>query len=149
MRFYVYGGTQFDAETKMGPVPEPVTPAICGSEKGLWKHRYHQEPRCDKCREFANAKRRANYHANKNKTPKTPAAPTVRRLETIAKLEKAKKLFAAGASQHEVHRKTGLSRMTIRRHLPGNGWTLKQAAEYGNALRATPEHNPNLAVDNS
>lgn len=121
MAGYVYGGTQTTPES-------PRT--ICGTEKGLWRHRQSNEPRCDECREFANAKRLANYHANKDKPP------TTKRLETIAKLEKAKKLFAAGASQQEVARKTGLGRSTLRRHLPGQCWTYKQAADHGNALRA-------------
>lgn len=120
MAGYKYGGTQ----------PAPKSPrTICGTEKGLWRHRYNNESYCPECREFANTQRLANYHANKHKPPSS------KRLESIAKLEKAQKLFAAGASQLEVARKTGLSRSTLRRHMPGQCWTYKQAAEHGNALR--------------
>lgn len=127
MAGYTYKGTQRDVKPE--PAPSPTRRGLCGTRQGEWKHRYLGEPQCDKCREAANADRRDNYHATKGQPPK------LKRMATIEKLEQAKKLFENGASQQEVQRKTGMSRTTIRRYFPGQGWTHKQAAEYGNAKR--------------
>jgi hypothetical protein len=134
---YVYRGNDFDATPKMGPAPTPEDPELCGTPQGIWRHRYNKEAPCPQCRERSNADRRANWEANKDQPRKHM------RLETIEKLQKAEALFAKGASQSQVQRKTGLGRMTIRQYFPGQGWTKEQTAEH-NAAR----QRRNTAVDN-
>lgn len=46
------------------------------------------------------------------------------------KLRQAEQLFADGASQHEVHRTTGINRGTLRKYFPGQRWTYRQAGEF-------------------
>lgn len=134
---YVYKGSDFDAKPTMGRKPAPPNSELCGTPKGIWRHRYNKEALCPKCRERSNTERMALYHENKDQPRKHM------RLATIEKLQKAEALFAAGASQTEVQRKTGMSRMTIRQYFPGQGWTKEQTAEH-NAAR----QRKNVAVDN-
>lgn len=112
MAGYVYRGAQLDAKPTPGPKPGKEDPELCGSNPGVWRHRYRKEKNCPKCRDFVNAQRRESYRATKGQPPK------VKRLETIEKIQKAEKLFSSGASLKEVQRKTGMTQATIRRHLP-------------------------------
>jgi hypothetical protein len=114
---YVYRGKGFDAKPTMGPKPTPVTPEMCGTPKGIWRHRYNKETLCPKCRDASNTARRANWQENKDQPRK------YMRLATIEKLQKAEALFAKGATQAEVQRKTGMSRMTIRQYFPPGCWS--------------------------
>lgn len=113
---YVYKGTQHEPTPKPGKKPGKFNPQLCGGNEGVWRHRYLKELNCDKCREFTNEQRRNSYHETKNQPPKA------KRLATIEKLQKAEKLFASGASQWEVQRKLSMSRMTLRKYFPGQGW---------------------------
>lgn len=45
-------------------------------------------------------------------------------------LERAAALFEDGASQREVTRTTGISRMTLRKYFPGQCWTFKEGGEF-------------------
>ena len=46
------------------------------------------------------------------------------------RLKQAADLFEDGASQREVQRTTGMSRMTLRKYFPGTGWTFIQGGEF-------------------
>ena len=59
---YTYQGLEV-GPVRMGPVPRPFDPSLCGSEQGVWQHRRDNVPACDACREFYNAKRRARRAA--------------------------------------------------------------------------------------
>lgn len=50
-------------------------------------------------------------------------------------LTQAERLFEDGASQSEIHRTTGLSRETLRKHFPGKGWTYRQGGEFRQLTR--------------
>lgn len=133
MAGYVYKGTIHDAKPRLGPKPTPENPDICGTPKGIWRHRYNKEPQCPKCREAGNTERRNNYSKTKDQPRKHM------RLATIEKIQKAEALFANGASQTEVQRRTGMSRVTIRQYFPGQGWTKEQAGKYSAAKRKKGE----------
>lgn len=45
-------------------------------------------------------------------------------------LDKAARLYEDGASQREITRTTGLSRMTLRKHFPGKGWTFIEGGKF-------------------
>lgn len=45
-------------------------------------------------------------------------------------VKQAERLLADGASQREVQRTTGMSRMTIRKYFPGKCWTFVQGGEF-------------------
>lgn len=53
---------------------------------------------------------------------KAPPAPE--------RLAQARALFDDGASQREVTRTTGISRMTLRKYFPSKGWTFVQGGEF-------------------
>jgi len=53
-------------------------------------------------------------------------------------LDRVGALLADGASQREVTRTTGLSRMTIRKYFPGQGWTFKEGGDF-RAMTKTAE----------
>lgn len=53
-------------------------------------------------------------------------------------LDRAEALFSDGASQREVTRTTGLSRMTLRKYFPGQGWTFKEGGDF-RAMTKTAE----------
>jgi DNA invertase Pin-like site-specific DNA recombinase len=57
--------------------------------------------------------------------PKEPERPPL-----TDRLQKAADLFADGASQTEVHRTLGLSRDTLRKYFPGQGWTYRQGGDF-------------------
>lgn len=42
----------------------------------------------------------------------------------------AGRLLEDGASQREVCRTTGISRMTLRKYFPGQGWTFVEGGEF-------------------
>lgn len=50
---------------------------------------------------------------------------------TPERLELVKKCLEDGWSQIEIYRTHKVSPMTIRRHFPGSGWTLKEGAQLG------------------
>jgi len=50
-------------------------------------------------------------------------------------LHRAAQLLADGASQHETQRTTGISRTTLRKHFPGQGWTPKQGGDFAAMVR--------------
>lgn len=45
-------------------------------------------------------------------------------------LDRAKALLEDGASQREVTRTTGISRMMLRKYFPGKGWTFVEGGEF-------------------
>jgi len=45
-------------------------------------------------------------------------------------LDRAGKLLEDGASQREVTRTTGISRMTLRKYFPGLCWTFKDGGDF-------------------
>lgn len=65
MSGYVYRGTEFDAKPRMGRVPRPFDPALCGTEQGVWQHRRMNQTNCPKCKTAYNAKRREQRNAKK------------------------------------------------------------------------------------
>ena len=46
------------------------------------------------------------------------------------KLDRAAALFEDGASQREVTRTTGISRMTLRKYFPGQCWTYRDGGDF-------------------
>lgn len=144
MAGYVYRGDQ-PHTNKKGPEPKPANSELCGTRQGEWRHRYLGETQCDKCREVSNEARRKNYHDTKDQPRKHM------RLATIEKIQQAEKLFANGASQTEVQRQTGMSRVTIRQYFPGQGWTKEQAGKHSAAKRKqknAPVDNPSTPAGN-
>lgn len=53
-------------------------------------------------------------------------------------LNTAADLLNDGASQREVCRTTGMSRMTIRKYFPGKGWTYVQDGEFRALTKDSP-----------
>ncbi|MDP9185087.1 MAG: helix-turn-helix domain-containing protein [Actinomycetota bacterium] len=45
-------------------------------------------------------------------------------------LDRARTLLQDGASQREVTRTTGISRMTLRKYFPGQCWTFKDGGDF-------------------
>lgn len=53
-------------------------------------------------------------------------------------LTQARNLFDDGASQSEIQRTTGLSRETLRKHFPGQGWTYQEGGEFRQLIKDQP-----------
>jgi len=97
----------------------PTMRTICGTYPGYMRHKRSGEDSCEYCL-AGYAQYMRDYRERKKP------------------FEKAARLFAAGASQREVQRVTGLTRETLREHFPGQGWTRQQGGEFTarmNALR--------------
>ena len=59
-----YGyGTEYTPNRIMGRPTIPDDPNACGTNRGIWQHRRKGEKNCLKCKEKANANRRAAYRA--------------------------------------------------------------------------------------
>ena len=65
MPFYEYRGNEPGLKARIGPVPRPFDPALCGTGKGIWQHHRDKQPNCAKCAAHYNAGRRAQYRARK------------------------------------------------------------------------------------
>ena len=104
----------------------PTMRTTCGTHAGYKRHQRADENPCGMClRGYAQYMR---DYRDKKQAALAPKEPE--RLPIQERLQKAAELFADGASQREVTRTLCLSRETLRKYFPGQGWTYRQGGEF-------------------
>lgn len=111
----------------------PKMRTVCGTYAGYKRHKRADENPCEMCfRGYSQYMRDYRDRKLAALQPKEPERPSLEQ-----RLQKAAELFADGTSQTEISRTLGMSRDTLRKYFPGQGWTYKQAGEFRALTRYT------------